>query len=472
MKLWMAWYEVVALLRKACSRKRTFVWLVVVLAAFCIRDELAGVTSFIRTGWIQPSFYPLVLNFFHSKALNVDKITKYWVLLAMNKIFSPVIIGGHRILVADGIKISKEGKKMPAVKSLHNESDNNSKPEYIMGHSFQVISLLVDCGLRKVVAVPLMSRICEGLKFTNRDKRTLLDKLVAMCKQIVEWLPDSNVPLLLVADAYYASHKIMDPLTNTGIHVITRARKNSVAYEKAEKSSTPCRGRPKLYGPKVQLRQLFNDISKFSTIPSPVYGEKDVEIRFLCVDLLWRPIQRAVLFVLVDHPLRGKIILMSTNMQLKPQEIIEAYGLRFKIEVSFKQAVHTLGTYAYHFWMMAMKKTHRGSGNQHVHRESDEYRKAIVRKIDAYHRFVQIGCIAQGLLQHLAIQYKSIVWSEFRSWLRTMNPEYAPSEMVVGMALRSSLPRFMHGMPDDNCLKKFIAEKMQPERVSGFCLAA
>ena len=32
---------------------------------------------------------------------------------------------------------------MPAVKMLHQQSASNSKPEYIMGHSFQAISLLV-----------------------------------------------------------------------------------------------------------------------------------------------------------------------------------------------------------------------------------------------------------------------------------------------------------------------------------------
>jgi hypothetical protein len=472
MKLWMAWYEAIAPLRAACSRKKTFVWLVVILAMLCIRPDLAGVTSLIRTGWIRSSYYPLLLHFFHSKALNINKLTMHWAILAIRKLFVPVKIAGFRILVADGIKIAKEGKKMPAVKSLHNESENNSKPEYIMGHSFQAISLLADCGLGKVLAVPLMSRISEGIVLTNRDKRTLLDKLVIMCTQIIAWMSDDDEPMLLVADAYYASKKIMDPLTKQGVHVITRARKNAVAYQAATKPIKQGRGRPKLYGEKVQLRKLFQDLSTFSTITSPVYGEKDVELRCLCVDLLWRPIQRAVRFVLVDHPGRGQMILMSTNMQLKPQEIIEAYGLRFKIEVSFKQAVHTIGAYAYHFWMMAMKPTRRGSGNQYMHRKSQIYRDAVMRKIDAYHRFVQVGCIAQGLLQYLAIRFKSLVWHEFRSWLRTMKPEYAPSEMVVAMALRSSLPEFLHVTPDDHSLKKYIVEKAQPDRLPGILLAA
>ncbi|MCK4982522.1 MAG: hypothetical protein KAS17_06340 [Victivallaceae bacterium] len=54
-------------------------------------------------------------------------------------------------------------------------------------------------------------------------------------------------------------------------------------------------------------------------------------------------------------------------------EIIGLYGLRFKIEVSFKQAIHTVGTYLYHFWMSGMKPLRRKNGNQYMHHESPEF---------------------------------------------------------------------------------------------------
>jgi len=50
------------------------------------------------------------------------------------------------------------------------------------------------------------------------------------------------------------------------------------------------------------------------------------------------------------------------------------------------------------------------------------YRAAIRRKMAAFHVHVQLGCIAQGLLQHLSLNYTAEVWLCFRSWLRTMNP--------------------------------------------------
>ena len=236
---------------------------------------------------------------------------------------------------------------MPAPLCLHQESANNSKAEYIMGHSFQAISLLVQSPLGHVFAVPLISRICEGLIWNrSRKRRSLLDKLVELFKEVVA---AAQVPALLVADAYYASHKVIDPLLAGGHHLVTRVKITSVAYRPAPPKAKRTRGRPRKYGPKVRLRNLFKGWQSFSEAKSPVYGEHDVTIRYRSVDLLWRPVGRIVRFVLVKHPTRGKIMLLCTNPDLDPLTVIKIYGLRFKIEVSFKQAIHTIGAYAYHF---------------------------------------------------------------------------------------------------------------------------
>ena len=48
---------------------------------------------------------------------------------------------------------------MPGVKYLHQQSASNTKPESIMGHSLQAVSLLVHSGGGQVAAIPLTSRI-------------------------------------------------------------------------------------------------------------------------------------------------------------------------------------------------------------------------------------------------------------------------------------------------------------------------
>ena len=94
-------------------------------------------------------------------------------------------------------------------------------------------------------------------------------------------------------------------------------------------------------------------------------------LRFRVADLWWRPPGILVRFVVVLHPQRGAILLMCTGLTLAPLDILRIYGLRFKIEVSFKQALRAMGAYAYHFWMAAMTPLRRVSGNQYLHRKSD-----------------------------------------------------------------------------------------------------
>src|SRR5664280_2605182 len=115
--LWYDWWNLVCELRSACARSRTFLWMSLCLAGFSTRKDLLGVTSIVRA------------------------------------------------LVGDGIKVAKAGRKMPGVKKLHQESDSNTKPEYIFGHSCQAVAVLTQA-LSTVFALPLACRIHEGTVFS------------------------------------------------------------------------------------------------------------------------------------------------------------------------------------------------------------------------------------------------------------------------------------------------------------------
>ena len=135
--------------------------------------------------------------------MGLEALLTCWTRLVV-KLYTPLRVGGRMVLVGDGLKVAKEGRKMPAVKKLHQSSQNNSKAAYIFGHSLQALGLLARGPLGHLCCVPLTSRIHEGVVFSNRDRRTLLDKFAQLFVGVVSRL---NAPTLRVVDAYSASRK-------------------------------------------------------------------------------------------------------------------------------------------------------------------------------------------------------------------------------------------------------------------------
>jgi hypothetical protein len=163
---------------------------------------------------------------------------------------------------------------MPAVKLLHQQSESNTKPEYIMGHSMQAVGLLVHAA-KSVFSVPLAVRIHEGLVWSNRDKRTLLDKMLGLLDILA-----IKAPFYFVADAYYAAGKMANGLLEQGNHLVTRVKSNAVAYAPApRKKGRKTRGRPKTYGKKIKLKSLLANVKSRQQVgvePGPqVQGAHD-----------------------------------------------------------------------------------------------------------------------------------------------------------------------------------------------------
>jgi len=111
-----------------------------------------GVTSIIRELCIEPKHYESMLHFFRSNSWSIETLRDKWISI-VKKVGLAYKVYGQYLMIGDGGKESKEGRKMPGVKKLCQESENSSKGTYIHGHMFGAIGILLGtpkkffCGL-------------------------------------------------------------------------------------------------------------------------------------------------------------------------------------------------------------------------------------------------------------------------------------------------------------------------------------
>ena len=202
--IWIHWIKEVVKLEEAFSRKKTFFWAVLVLIGMTINSEFLGVTSFVRCTFLNPIYYPRIIAFFHSSSINLEFLTRLWCkncIFVLQKFL--VVINERYVFAIDGIYAPKEGRKMPGVKSLYQSSQNNSKPEYIMGHVCQMIGVIVK-GLDHYFLVPLVIRMFGGIK----DSQGKIQNTYDVALILMSFLKELGKSAYILSDAYYAVGKM------------------------------------------------------------------------------------------------------------------------------------------------------------------------------------------------------------------------------------------------------------------------
>lgn len=137
--------QILSNLPPAFSRHATYEWFVILIWGILLCTQHRAITSYLNGVGLTQHYYTQALHWFHSQAITAQKLSIEWHqwLISHPKVYR---LRGQPVYVGDGIKVGKEGKKMPAVKKLHNESENVTKPEWIRGHYFGVITLLLEAG--------------------------------------------------------------------------------------------------------------------------------------------------------------------------------------------------------------------------------------------------------------------------------------------------------------------------------------
>jgi len=393
---------------------------------------------------VRAAIKPFSIFFRYSK-WSLESLICQWTTFVLAQ-HETVIVQGRAVLSGDHTYVPKDGRMMPGVVTIHQNSETQSKPSYFRGHQWGAIILLIG-SIAAPFGLPLALNIHQGLIHIGKEDKneTLQTRIIHMA---MDFALRHNLPSVLTLDAYFPCASVFNlvysiwsiELQQPLVTLIIRAKNNCVAYHEAQKpQGKKGRGRSLIYGKKVKLTDFFDQPHLFSQAPCCVYSKME-KVSFMTINLLWKPTGRLIRFVLAITS-RGPIVLMCSDLNQEPLIAIQLYCARTRIEIMFDMLKNLICAFSYHFWSKLMPRhSRRPESNKNLKRPSENALAKVNLCWEAYERFVMLAAIALGLLQLIAVKYPNDIWNHFDTYLRTCSRQL-PSERTVKYVMARLLIR-------------------------------
>ena len=468
--MWKRIEEILEGFRKEFSHKAAYGWLIVLVIGLMIRTDKLGVTSVVRDLALRPESYESMMRFFRADSWGLSALQAAW--LGIVARHAPLWkYQGRVVLIGDGTKQSKEGRKMPGVKRLKQESETQSKASYIYGHFWGCVGILIGTA-EKPACLPLRSRLHDGLRETadwegaEETGASHVARLVSeacFCAAafgsaflLLDRLYPS-VEALLILNACNAAHSCR-------VDIISRMKRNAIAWTEAPKRRPGQPGRSRKKGDRVRLWELFETKrAEFQKKTLKING-KDRDTEYFSEDLLWgKGLYQKLRFVLVREG-ESRFILFSTDLSLSATDIIRLYFRRSRVEGAFRELKQQIGAFSYHFWSKSMPLLNRFRKKtdslplENV--TSPQERKRILKTVRATELYALISSIAMGIIQILSIEFDT---PELRAQLRYQRTPAGAriSEANLMRYLRQRIFVFMAFQPE-NTITQIIRSVQKP----------
>jgi hypothetical protein len=475
--------QILEQLRPVFSRQVPFRWLLLLVWGIILAERDGAVTGYLNALGVSQQYYHQALHWFNASSWSVQSLCQRWGEWLRTHP-QAVRLRGRLVYVGDTVKVMKSGMKMPLVKKLKQLSQNVNKPQWIRGHHFGVVSLLMGQG-EALFAVVLQAQVQEGL----RGQLGRMSPLVLywglyqpQALLLLKWLQGLYAPFndtlvrqmahqsatlahsgsIIILDAFYAAKQLLRFYREAQLFLISRVRINTCAAAPfCPLPGGKGKGRKRQWGSKIKLRQLFAEVEQFESVTLKLYGRSQ-QVRYRSFQLHWDSSTHLVQFVLSQLPSGQRLILISNDLELSGADIIQAYSWRFKIEVSFRTLIHLLDGFSYRFWLKALPKTRLWPKAINLPDVPWAQQQALLAKLEAFERFVNLHALVLGILQILALEFPQLIYQSCPHWFRSLPQHAFPSEQIVRLTLRHCLGSINAKIPPRLLLHQFLAALPSP----------
>ncbi len=441
-------YHVLSSFRSQFARRRTWLLFCAVVLGFLGTSPVDGITAFCRFFHFGDSGYHAMLHFFRSNAWNLETLSSFWWNFIMSQNHH-LQVDERVLLLGDHIYIPKDGRRMPGLVAIHQDSETQTKPSYFRGHRWAALGLIIG-SWKQPSCLPLTLRLHQGFAHLGQEvddeghKQTLGQRMIQMALEAALQL---RRPAILVLDAFFSVSTVFRAASEVMLKdrpyltVLVRAKKNYVAHEIPKESEQKKMGRRRKYGNKLKLHDVFDQEEEFEQAQALIYGKEET-IRYKAQELVWKPLKGSLLFIWV-HSSRGMMVLMCNDLNIDPIQAIECYSLRIRVEVMFGWLKGLLGAFCYRFWSKGLPaQSRRPTKNSLMEAPPAEKQKMVTQVWECYEKFVLLGAISLGILQLLALKFSKNVWRCFHWYLRSRSRQLPSVRTVKAVLSRQIVEDF------------------------------
>ncbi len=253
-------------------------------------------------------------------------LTRQFVRLVLSTVQSEVV---H--LVIDDTLTLRASKKAPGSQIHHQHGNKPNLSAFVRGR-WVSLAMIAQRQNGDAVALPLLSRLIPSAG--NTGKLVAANTLIRSVYRLF-----SGKTVRVLVDSWYMRRVFIESMCRRGFQVIGQARIDTRLYDIPEGKSTG-RGRPRKYGDKYTPKRIAHLKRTVTTLR--LYG-KDQVVRLRSRQVKARFLDgRPVIAVWCEFKSdqghwRSTNLVLSTDLTLTPEQVIENYALRWSIEPMFNQ---------------------------------------------------------------------------------------------------------------------------------------